>query len=63
MKASVDESCTACGLCAETCPEVFQLGEDADIAKVIVDIVPSEVEDSCREAAEGCPVDAIHIEQ
>lgn len=61
MKASVDESCTACGLCVETCPEVFELGEDADVAKVIVDTVPPEAEDACREAAEDCPVEAIRI--
>ena len=26
---------TACGLCVETCPEVFEVGENDDIAKVI----------------------------
>ena len=30
-------------------------------AKVKVDTVPSEAEDSCREAADACPVDAIAI--
>jgi ferredoxin len=59
MKASVDESCTACGLCAETCPEVFELPDDADTARVIVDVVPPEAEESCREAADNCPVEAI----
>jgi ferredoxin len=62
MKVTVDENCTACGLCVDTCPEVFELN-DEDIAKVIVDEVPSEAEDSCREAAESCPAEAIHIEE
>jgi len=63
MKAMVDkDTCTGCGLCEETCPEVFRLGDD-DIAEVIVAEVPPEAQDSAREAAEGCPVEAITIEE
>lgn len=63
MKAIVDkDTCTGCGLCEETCPEVFRLGDD-DIAEVIVADVPPEAQDSAREAAEGCPVEAITIEE
>ena len=63
MKATVDETCTGCGLCAETCPEVFELPEGADIARVKVAEVPTEAEDACRQAADECPVEAIHIEE
>ena len=36
MKAVIDdEICTGCGLCAETCPEVFELSNDT--ATVTVD--------------------------
>jgi ferredoxin len=63
MKATVDETCTACGLCVETCPEVFELPEGADIARVKVGQVPAGAEDCCRQAADECPVDAIHIEE
>jgi len=63
MKATVDDNCTACGLCPQTCPEVFELGDDDDKARVIVDTVPPEAEDTCREAAESCPVEAIHLEE
>lgn len=63
MKAIVDEeACTACGLCEETCPEVFQLG-DADVASVLVDPVPEEQEECCRQAADECPAEAIIIEE
>ena len=62
MKAKVDaDLCTACELCVDTCPEVFELGDD--VATVKVDDVPPEAEDTCREAAEGCPVEAIAIEE
>lgn len=63
MKAHVDENtCISCGLCEATCPEVFKMN-DSDMAEVIADPVPSEAEETCREAAEGCPVDAISLEE
>ena len=62
MKAIVDkDACTGCGLCSDACPEVFELGDE--IAEVIADPVPADVEDKCREAAEGCPVEAIKLEE
>ncbi len=60
MKVKIEDTCTACGLCADTCPEVFELGED--MAQVIVDEVPEEYEDAVQEAAEECPVEAIIVE-
>jgi len=63
VKASVDaETCIGCGLCPDTCPEVFELGDD-DIARVKTPVVPKEAEASCREAAEACPTEAIKIEE
>lgn len=60
MKAVVDaDTCTGCGLCVDTCPEVFDMGDD--VAKVIADPVPAGKEASCKEAAEGCQVEAISI--
>jgi ferredoxin len=35
---------------------------DGDVAVAKVNPVPADAEDSCREAAEGCPVDAIAVE-
>jgi ferredoxin len=62
MKAKVDpDLCTGCGLCPDLCPHVFEM--DGDLAKSIVDTVPPEAEESCREAAEACPVEAIIIEE
>ena len=62
MKARGDrDTCTGCGLCCDTCPEVFEMEDD--VAKVIGDEVPAEAADKCREAAEGCPVEAITVEE
>lgn len=61
MKATVDKDlCIGCGLCAETCPEVFEMNDDM-IAIVIVDEVPAEHKDSAQAAADACPVEAIAI--
>ena len=63
MKAIIDEElCTGCELCVETCPEVFEMS-DEDVAVVKADEVPSEAEDTAREAAEDCPSEAITIEE
>ncbi len=62
MKAIVDkDACTGCGLCADACPEVFEI--DDDVAKVIANPVPTGSEASCIEAGESCPVEAIAIEK
>lgn len=62
MKAIIDaDECTACGVCEEICPEVFELGDDT--AEVKGDAVPEDAEESCKEAAEECPVECIKIEE
>jgi ferredoxin len=62
MRARIDEdACVGDGSCADTCPEVFAM--EGDLAVVIKDRVPEELEDAVREAADGCPVEAILIDE
>ena len=74
MRVEIDrEECIACGACWEDCPEVFEEDEmegttrlteayrvDGDPA---VGQVPDELGGCVRTAAEGCPVEAIHVER
>ena len=60
MIVRIEDTCTACGLCVDTCPDVFRMGDD--IAEVIVSEVPAELEDSVQQAADECPAEAIIVE-
>ncbi|TCK90517.1 ferredoxin [Natranaerovirga hydrolytica] len=61
MKAHVDkETCIGCELCPNICPEVFRM-EDDGLAVAIDVEVPSDNEDTAKEAEEACPVDAIEV--
>ena len=63
MKVKVDKDlCLGCGICADICPDVFEIEDDSKaVAKV--EEVPPEVQDSCRDAAQQCPEEAIKIEE
>jgi ferredoxin len=64
MKATVKKDiCIGCGLCVDICPEVFVMDDEFNIAKTIVDRVPAERKDTCKDAATNCPVEAIVVEE
>ena len=61
MKVEVDKDlCTGCGLCEDTCPEIFEIKDN--IATRKVSKVPENLIESCKQAAEDCPVEAITCE-
>ena len=57
MIVKIEDTCTACGLCVDTCPDVFDMGDE--MAIVIVDEVPKEYEEAVQQAVDECPVEAI----
>lgn len=61
MKAALHRnSCNGCGLCVQTCSEVFLMDIESK-AQVKVATVIWDAEQRCMEAAVKCPVKAIAI--
>ncbi len=54
------DACAGCELCEETCPEVFKMNSDY-VAVVMVNPVPEDFQEACRQAAFECPMEAIEI--
>ena len=61
MIATVDrKTCTGCGLCSQTCPEVFEIDDNGKVA-LKTESVPWGYGCSCCEAAIECPAETIYI--
>ncbi len=59
MTVTVDpKRCIACGMCAYTAPKVFRVVGSAST----VTAQPETPDSRVRDAANGCPVNAIRIE-
>jgi len=58
-KFYVDSQCIDCDLCRETAPNNFKRSEDEGYSYVFKQPENDEEEAQCREAMEGCPVEAI----
>ncbi|TVR49081.1 MAG: ferredoxin [Puniceicoccaceae bacterium] len=58
-KFYVDQQCIDCDLCRETAPDFFTRNEDGGFSFVYRQPATEEDAELCREALEGCPVDAI----
>ena len=62
MRAYVkQDECIGCGTCIDICPEVFKWDNDKAVA--YTNPVPEDVQESCKEAADACPVSVITIEE
>ena len=55
----VDKECIACDACILAAPDHFAMNEDDGHAYVTRQPQGEAEEDLCREAMEGCPVEAI----
>jgi ferredoxin len=54
------ETCVGCGLCVDYSPDVFELNDDG-CAITLIDRIPAELKEKCREASANCPVDSITL--
>jgi len=73
MKVAIDrEGCTSCAACWEECPELFEESPDDGLSRVVEEHqiggdpargeVPPDLEECAQNAADGCPVEVIHLE-
>ena len=58
-KFYVDNQCIDCDLCRETAPENFNRNVDGGYSYVSKQAESPDEENRCKEAKEGCPVEAI----
>lgn len=58
-KVFVDQSCIACDACVLAAPHNFAMHEEDGHAYVKKQPGSAEEEAACKEAMEGCPVEAI----
>jgi ferredoxin len=58
-KYYVDNQCIDCDLCRETAPDNYKRNDDGGYSFVYKQPTTPEEEARCKEAMEGCPVEAI----
>ena len=58
-KFYVDNQCIDCDLCRETAPNNFTRNDDGGYSYVYKQPESPDEETQCKEAMEGCPVEAI----
>ena len=58
-KFYVDDQCIDCDLCSETAPANFKRNDDGGHSYVYKQPETADEEGLCKEAMEGCPVEAI----
>lgn len=72
VRITIDrEDCTSCAHCWETCPDVFEESPDDTLSQIVEEYrrggdpaegeVPGDLEDCVQDAADGCPVEVIHL--
>jgi len=54
---TIEDGCTACALCEQICPEVFEMS--GDVAKVKDGVDFNQFEDKIKECVDSCPATVI----
>lgn len=55
-------ACCGYGVCAEICPEIYQL-DDNGFVVLATDLVPAGLEEKAREGAAACPQSALEVRE
>ena len=73
MKVQIDrDDCISCAACWQECPEVFEESLADGFSEIVAAYrvagdpgqgeVPADLGDCARRAADGCPVEIIHVD-
>jgi len=54
--------CEGQAVCVGLAPKVFEIGDDDEVVRVIVDEVPEELQKRALKAVEKCPMAALKAE-
>ncbi len=57
----VEEECIGCALCPERAPGNLEMVEGKAYARVVAQPADTDEEQACLEAAEYCPLGALHV--
>jgi|UniRef100_A0A7C3SLD7 Ferredoxin len=74
FKVTIDrDQCISDMACVSLCPEIFEMNEEDGKSQIVAKyraggnpgegLVPGELEDCLKSAAEACPVSIIHVEK
>ena len=64
MRITVDPNrCEGQAVCVGLAPKVFELNDDDEMVRVVVDEVPEDLEKRARKAVDKCPMAALKIEE
>lgn len=74
LKVTIDrDQCIADMVCVSLCPDVFEINEEDGKSQIVAKfrtgdnpgegVVPDDLEDCVKSAAEACPVSIIHVEK
>lgn len=74
FKVTIDrDECISDMACVSLCPEVFEINEEDGKSQIVEKyrvngnpaegVVPEDLEDCVKSAAEACPVSIIHVEE
>jgi ferredoxin len=73
MMVTIDrQDCTSCAVCWDSCPQVFEENPDDGFSQIVAKFrsagdpgtgkLPDDLKGCAQEAADGCPVEIIHVE-
>lgn len=62
MRIEVDpDRCEGQAVCVGLAPKVFELNDDDEVVRVVVDEVPEELQKRALKAVEKCPMAALKV--